>query len=285
MKKSIICSICGSANVGKSSLMNKIIGFDLSIVSAKPQTTRSAIKGIVSLKNTQIIFIDTPGIFKPKHSALEKQIVKNAWSNVFDCDLCILVLDNDSNFNLHSKTIINKMKESNIEIICFINKSDIGSIENRIKIVETVNQFDNSIEIICGSVKSGKNIDILLDKIISKAKRESFVYNESLISDASFEFIASEFMREALFNKLDQEIPYGLEIEIEKIEQLNEVKNLKILILCAKENHKKIIIGKNGESIKKSIITTIEKLEKLYGEKFSINAFIKVKKELFENKN
>lgn len=285
-KKSIVCSIVGAPNVGKSTLLNQLIGFKLSIVANKPQTTRRSIKGILNYQNTQIVFIDTPGLFKhSKMNILQKQIVKNGWGNLKTCNLILLTIDVENANNPINNLILENAKIYNIPIVLLINKSDEKNLEERINIVKQMNEKFNFENIFYISAKKGLNCNELIKYLSLKAENSGFIFEDDLISDAKPDDILLEFIREYFFNKLSLEIPYGINLEIESKKENEEEILFFVTIFVIKENHKKILIGKAGTNIKNAIKHAILNTSYLFTKKLIIKIFAKVDENWIKNYN
>ncbi|MCC8399672.1 MAG: GTPase Era [Rickettsia endosymbiont of Platyusa sonomae] len=248
-QKTISLSIIGKPNAGKSSLLNKLIGQKISIVTPKVQTTRSIITGIVTIKDTQLIILDTPGIFEPKKQ-LEKAMVRCAWSSLHGVDLVLLIIDSTKPMDQFTLQILKKLQTLKINLIFLLNKIDIPSeyleeIENILN-----SQFIDSY-ILKLSVLSGKNINKLLNYIQSQAKESPWLYEEDDVTNLPMRFLAAEITREQLFLNLHQELPYNLTVQTEMWQENND-KSIKIhqVIVVSRDSYKTIILGKNGCKIK-----------------------------------
>ncbi|MCC8415955.1 MAG: GTPase Era [Rickettsia endosymbiont of Gnoriste bilineata] len=248
-QKTISLSIIGKPNAGKSSLLNKLIGQKISIVTPKVQTTRSIITGIVTIKDTQLIILDTPGIFEPKKQ-LEKAMVRCAWSSLHGVDLVLLIVDSTKPMDQLTLQILKKLQTLKINLIFLLNKIDIPSeyleeIENILN-----SQFIDSY-ILKLSVLSGKNINKLLNYIQSQAKESPWLYEEDDVTNLPMRFLAAEITREQLFLNLHQELPYNLTVQTEMWQENND-KSIKIhqVIVVSRDSYKTIILGKNGCKIK-----------------------------------
>ncbi|MCZ6901851.1 MAG: GTPase Era [Rickettsia endosymbiont of Ixodes persulcatus] len=281
IQKTVSVCIIGRPNSGKSTLLNRIIGEKLSIVTPKVQTTRSIITGIITLKDTQIILYDTPGIFEPK-GTLEKVMVRCAWSSLHSADLVMLIIDSLKPFDDITHNILDKLRSLNIVLVFLLNKIDIESkYLNDIKAFLTENHPDSLLFPI--SALSGKNIDRLLKYITSKAKIAPWLYAEDDITDLPMRFIAAEITREQLFLNLQQELPYKLTVQTEKWEELKD-KSVKInqVIVVSRESYKTIILGKNGSKIKAIGAKSRMQMEQFFGSPIHLFLFVKVR-ELWEN--
>ncbi|MDN3030134.1 MULTISPECIES: GTPase Era [Rickettsieae] len=248
-QKTISISIIGKPNAGKSSLLNKLIGQKISIVTPKVQTTRSIITGIVTIKDTQLIILDTPGIFEPKKQ-LEKAMVRCAWSSLHGVDLVLLIIDSTKPIDQFTLQILKKLQTLKINLIFLLNKIDIPS-EYLEEIENTLNsQFVDSY-ILKLSVLSGKNVNKLLNYIQSHAKESPWLYEEDDVTNLPMRFLAAEITREQLFLNLHQELPYNLTVQTEMWQENND-KSIKIhqVIIVSRDSYKTIILGKNGCKIK-----------------------------------
>ena len=280
MKKTLTITFCGAPNVGKSTLLNTLINCKLAICSPKPQTTRFNIKGILTdnKTNTQLVLIDTPGIFKPKLSMLEKQIVKEAWQGLCGADLICLIIDGSVGLDKSALTILDKTKTNNVPVIGIINKSDLLNQEDKILLAEKMWNTGRFSDIFSLSAKKNKGCDELLKYFLSKAKIGNWMFDEDDITDKDNNFIASEFVREQLFLILEKEIPYMLSCETELFNQTEDGAEISVLVNVGKENHKKIILGKNGENIKKIIRKASRNIENLLQQKVKLRIFVRVDK-------
>jgi len=280
-QKTISVCIIGRPNSGKSTLLNRVIGEKLSIVTPKVQTTRSIITGIITLKDTQVILYDTPGIFEPK-GTLEKAMVRCAWSSLHNADIVMLIIDSLKPVDDITHDILDKLRSLNIIPVFLLNKIDVPSkYLNEINDFLTENYPDSLFFPI--SALSGKNIDGLLEYITSKAKISPWLYAEDDITDLPMRFIAAEITREQLFLNLQQELPYKLTVQTEKWEELKD-KSVKInqVIVVSREGYKTIILGKNGSKIKEIGAKSRMQMEKFFGFPVHLFLFVKVR-ELWEN--
>ncbi|MCC8398590.1 MAG: GTPase Era [Rickettsia endosymbiont of Labidopullus appendiculatus] len=274
-------SIIGKPNAGKSSLLNKLIGQKISIVTPKVQTTRSIITGIVTIKDTQLIILDTPGIFEPKKQ-LEKAMVRCAWSSLHGVDLVLLIIDSTKPIDQFTLQILKKLQTLKINLIFLLNKIDSPSeyleeIENTLK-----HQFiDNYILRI--SVLYGENINKLLNYIQSQAKQSPWLYEEDDVTNLPMRFLAAEITREQLFLNLHQELPYNLTVQTEMWQENND-KSIKIhqVIVVSRDSYKTIILGKNGCKIKEIGSKARIEMQIAFDCKIHLFLFVKVR-ELWQN--
>ncbi|WP_367364175.1 GTPase Era [Candidatus Tisiphia endosymbiont of Nedyus quadrimaculatus] len=280
-QKTITLCIIGKPNAGKSSLLNKLIGQKISIVTNKVQTTRSIITGIVTIKDTQLIILDTPGIFEPKKQ-LEKAMVRCAWSSLHGVDIVLLIIDSTKPIDQFTLQILKKLQNLKINLIFLLNKIDIPSkyieeIENIIR-----SQFIDA-NIFKISVLNDENINNLLSYIQSQAKRSPWLYEEDDVTNLPMRFLAAEITREQLFLNLHQELPYNLTVQTEMWQENND-KSIKIhqVIVVSKNSYKTIILGKNGCKIKGIGSKARIEMQLAFDCKIHLFLFVKVR-ELWEN--
>ncbi|MCC8370348.1 MAG: GTPase Era [Rickettsia endosymbiont of Stiretrus anchorago] len=281
IQKTVSVCIIGRPNSGKSTLLNRIIGEKLSIVTPKVQTTRSIITGIITLKDTQIILYDTPGIFEPK-GTLEKAMVRCAWSSLHSADIVMLIIDSLKPLDSITHDILNKLRSLNVIPVILLNKIDVES-----KYIDDTKAFlaENYPDSLLFPISaiSGENVDKLLEYITSKAKIAPWLYEEDDITDLPMRFIAAEITREQLFLGLQQELPYRLTVQTEKWEELKD-KSVKInqVIVVSRESYKTIILGKNGSKIKELGAKSRMQMQQFFGFPVHLFLFVKVR-ELWED--
>jgi len=281
IQKTVSVCIIGRPNSGKSTLLNRIIGEKLSIVTPKVQTTRSIITGIITLKDTQIILYDTPGIFEPK-GTLEKAMVRCAWSSLHSADIVMLIIDSLKPLDDITHNILNKLRSLNVVPVFLLNKIDVES-----KYIDDTKAFlaENYPDSLLFSISaiSGENVDKLLEYTTSKAKIAPWLYAEDDMTDLPMRFIAAEITREQLFLGLQQELPYKLTVQTEKWEELED-KSVKInqVIVVSRESYKIIILGKNGSKIKELGMKSRKQMEQFFGFPVHLFLFVKVR-ELWED--
>lgn len=282
--KSGFVTIIGRPNVGKSTLMNKLIGEKFSIISNKPQTTRNTIKTILTKDNYQIIFLDTPGIHKPKHK-LGEYMVKAAKDTLNGVDIILFMINPNEIVSTGDRFIMDQLKTAGIPVILVINKIDTVDKEDIIKTIGSFNKGYEFAEVVPISALSGENTDELLSVIVGKLPEGPKYFPDDMITDQPERFIVAEIIREKLLQQLEQEIPHGTAVEIIQMSE-NEGKgimNIDANIYCEKESHKGIIIGKNGSMLKTVGSLARNDIEKLLGTKVYIQLWVKVKKDWRDN--
>lgn len=278
-KKHGTIAIVGAPNAGKSTLTNALLGQKLSIVSPKVQTTRNSIKAIVIEEQTQLIIIDTPGIFIPRDDKiLERVIVKSAWQGLRDADHICFLIDASVGLNQENLRIIEDLKKEALQITMIINKTDLVK---KITILEIMAGLVNMgfEDIYPISAETKDNVDKVKKFLCEKCLNSGWIYDEDQITDAPMRFIASEITREKLFLKLHQELPYALAVKTDSYEVLRngEIK-IHQTILVTKESQKSIIVGKNGSMIKEIGQESRNDIAEISGAKIHLFLFAKVQK-------
>ena len=276
MKKTGFIAIVGRPNVGKSTLMNAILGEKVAIVSNKPQTTRNRIIGIHTKDETQFVFLDTPGIHTPKNS-LGEFMVKTANSTMTDADAVILVVDVSMEISNVEQNVIKYLKQSGLPSIIALNKVDLCRRE---QIAETIQKYSEAHDFdafvpICA--KNGKNVNELLDECEKFLSESDWFFPADMVTDQPERQVAAEIIREKILRTLDKEVPHGTAVVIEEYKDEGSLIRIRAEIFCEKASHKGIIVGKNGASLKLIGTYAREDLEKMLGTKVYLNLWVKVK--------
>lgn len=276
MRKTGFIAIVGRPNVGKSTLMNSILGEKVAIVSSKPQTTRNRITGIHTRGDEQFVFLDTPGMHSPKNT-LGEYMVKAADSTMKDADAVVLVVDTGKEITAVEENVIAYLKKSGIPSVLALNKIDMYRRED---IAETIakyaakHDFNAFVPI---SARSGKNVDELLDECAKFLTESDWFFPEDMVTDQPERQLAAEIIREKILRTLNKEIPHGTAVVIEEFKDEGSLISIRAEIFCEKASHKGIIVGKNGASLKLIGTYAREDLEKLFGTKVYLNLWVKVK--------
>ena len=276
MKKTGFIAIVGRPNVGKSTLMNSILGEKVAIVSSKPQTTRNRITGIHTRGEEQFVFLDTPGMHSPKNT-LGEYMVKAADSTMRDADAVVLVVDVTKDISTFEENVIAYLKKSGIPALLALNKIDTC---NREQIAETITKYadKHSFEAFVPiSARSGKNVDELLDECSKFLGESEWFFPDDMVTDQPERQIAAEIIREKILRTLNKEIPHGTAVVIEEFKDEGSLISIRAEIFCEKTSHKGIIVGKNGAALKLIGSYAREDLEKLFGTKVYLNLWVKVK--------
>ena len=267
-------SIVGRPNVGKSTLLNTLIGRKIAITSDKAQTTRNNIMGIYHDNDSQIIFMDTPGIHKPKNN-LGKALNSKAYYTINDVDIVVLIVDITESFRPGDKFVIDKLKNIDKPVILVLNKIDKVSKEVILKKINQYKDLYDFSEIVPLSVIRKEEVDILV-KVLKKYLTDDIkYYDDDYITDKSNEFFISEYVREKILRYTNDEVPHSITCVTENIKVGRDATEVDVLIIVEKENIKKIIVGHQGEMIKRIGIESRKDIEKLLGRKVYLNLFVK----------
>jgi GTP-binding protein Era len=280
LSKSAFINIIGAPNVGKSTLTNLLVGNKVSIVSPKVQTTRVSIKAIVTIDNTQLVFIDNPGIFQKASTELEKRILNNALHSLIENDFTLLLIDAVKGIRENDQYILDLLKKKNINLIGVINKVDTVKKNSLLCIAKALWDYGNFQHIFMISALKNDGVSDLLNCLMKEAPESPWFYDQDSITTSSSRFIASEIIREKLFFKLNEELPYNLAVIIDNWQEL-ENKSIKIdaTIYIAKASHKSIIIGKKGAIIKQIGQEARLELKKIFDTDVHLFLYVKVKGE------
>lgn len=282
--KSGFVSMLGRTNVGKSSIINALVGEKVAAVANKTQTTRTAIMAIVNRPNSQIIFVDTPGIHKPK-SKLGNVMVETAFGASLDVDIIVFVIDATSEeIGRGDRIILDKIIESKKKCILVINKIDLVDKAQIAKLIELYSNEYNFQAVIPISVTKNKNLDVLLDEIETHLKPGPAYYDTEEYTDQTLRQLAEETIREKALKLLNDEVPHGIYVETDKMKfrktKTGEgIYDVSATIYCLRNSHKGIIIGKNGQMLKKIGTYAREDLEKMLDTKINLQLWVKVRED------
>lgn len=283
--KSGFVTVIGKTNVGKSSIINRLVGEKVSAVANKTQTTRKNIRAIVNTDNAQIIFIDTPGLHKAK-SKLGKEMCEVAIESIPDVDTVIYVID--AKEKSIDEDVIEKLKEANKKTILIINKTDLVDKKKVAELINTYKNLYNFTAIIPVSVKKNENVDAIIDEIISTLDEGEAYYDVDEYTDQTMRELAEETIREKALKLLQDEVPHGIYVEVTKM-KLRKTKNKENIydidanIYCLRNSHKGIIIGKGGQMLKKIGTYAREDLERMFDTKVNLSLLVKVKEDWINN--
>ena len=282
--KSGFVSMMGRTNVGKSSIMNALVNEKVAAIANKPQTTRNAIRAIVNRPNSQIIFIDTPGIHKPK-SKLGNTMVETAFGVANDVDVILFVIDATStSIGKGDRIILDKIKESKKKTILIINKIDLVKREDIAKLIELYKDEYNFEAVIPVSVVKQANLDAILDEIEKHLKVGPAYYDIEEYTDQTMRQLVEETIREKALRLLNDEVPHGIYVETEKMKERTTktgepIYDVEATIYCLKKSHKGIIIGKDGNMLKRIASYARTDLEKMLDIKINLKVWVKVKED------
>ncbi len=276
MKRTGFISIVGRPNVGKSTLLNSILGDHIAIVSSKPQTTRNRIAGIETRGEDQFVFLDTPGIFQPKNS-LGDFMVKTANSAMQDGDAVILVADVGFEPGDVEKNVIKYLKQSETPAILALNKVDLYRREQIAATIAAYAALHDFFAVVPISAKKGKYVDEVMDECAKLLHEGEWFYDEDMITDQPQRQMAAEIIREKILRALDKEIPHGVAVVIEEYREEEGLVRIRAEIYCEKASHKGILVGKNGETLKRIGSYARDDLEKMTDCQVYLNLWVKVK--------
>ena len=286
--KSGFVAMLGRTNVGKSTLLNMLVGEKVAATANKVQTTRTAIKGIVNRENSQIIFIDTPGIHKPK-TKLNETMVETSFGVINEIDLILFVIEATSeDIGRGDMRILEKIKESHKKAILIVNKIDLVKREKLLHLIDIYQREYNFEAVIPISSLKEKYKDIILDEIEKNLKPGPAYYDIEEYTDQTLRQLAEETIREKALKLLQDEVPHGIYVEVEKMnlrqnKQGEDIYDIEATIYCLRESHKGIIIGKNGEMLKRIGRTARIDMEQNFGLKVNLKTWVKVKQDWLDN--
>lgn len=284
MTKSVFVAITGRPNAGKSSLTNLLVGEKVAIVSEKPQTTRTRINGVLTKGETQFVFIDTPGMHKP-HTKLSEQMIKTIDNSIADVEVSILMVDVTKKPSAVEERLINDFKAKKEDVILLLNKVDL--VKNKsdlLKIIEQYSSMYEFAEIIPISVKNKVNTELILPIVERYAVESPHFFDDDLPTDQPEKIWLAEIVREKILNNMYEEIPHGTAVQIESMEfsktnKGEDIVDLGVVIICEKQSHKGMIIGKQGAMLKKIGQIAREELEEYFEQKVNVKIWVKVKED------
>ncbi len=282
--KSGFVLILGRTNVGKSTFLNSVIGEKIAIMANKPQTTRTQIKGILNRENSQIIFLDTPGIHKPK-TKLSQIMVQTALNSTKDVDLILFIIEATSkDIGKGDSLILERIKEAGKKTILLINKIDLVKKEELLKLIQMYSKEYEFEAVIPISAKKGDKKEEILKEIEKCLDEGPKYYDEEVYTDQTIKTIVEEVIREKALRFLNDEVPHGIYVEVDKLKTSKTMENKKIFnidatIYCERDSHKGIIIGKKGSKLKQIGTYARCEIEKMLGEKVNLKTFVKVRRD------
>ena len=288
--KSGFVTLVGRTNVGKSTLLNLLVGEKVAVIANKVQTTRTAIKGIVNRPNSQIIFTDTPGIHKPKHK-LNETMNETSFASIPDADIILFVIEATSDdIGKGDSMILQKIKDSKRKTILIINKIDLVKREKLLKLIDIYRKEYEFEAVIPISATNAKYREIILDEIEKNLKEGPAYYDIEEYTDQTMRQLAEEIIREKALKLLQDEVPHGIYVEVEKMKlrknkNNEEIYDIEATIYCLRESHKGIIIGKNGEMLKRIGRSARIDMEENFGIKVNLKTWVKVKEDWIDNQS
>ena len=283
MTKNAFIAITGRANAGKSSLTNLLVGEKISIVSEKPQTTRNRINGVLTKGDTQYVFMDTPGMHKPK-TKLSEHMVKSIRQSVDDVDCAILMADVTKKISSIEQDLIRSFASHGTAVVLLLNKVDLLKDKSEIlKIIQQYSELYDFEEIIPISVKNRINTDQIMPVLERFAVEGEHFFPDDIATDRTERFMCSEIVREKILRVMQEEIPHGVAVDVAKFKSRMkgdaEIIDISVVIICEKESHKGMIIGKGGERLKQIGTMARGDMEDLLQAKVNLQCFVKVKED------
>ncbi len=280
-QKTAFIAIVGCPNVGKSSILNKLLGEKIAIVSDKPQTTRTRIMGVLTVDETQLVFTDTPGFHKPK-TKLGEKMIKAVDETISGVDACLFVVEPMGELRTTEEELLKKFAQQKARVVLAINKVDtVPEKENLMKRILEFSQLYNFEAIVPVSAVKGDNMEPLLDELMKLAEEGYHFFPEDTLTDQPERVLAAEMIREKLLRNLDKEIPHGTAVSIERMRERDdaEILDIEAIIYCEKESHKGIIIGKQGAMLKRISTRAREDMERFFDCKVNLKCWVKVKED------
>lgn len=277
--KSAFIAIVGKPNVGKSSILNSLIGHKIAIVSKKPQTTRMRIMGVWTEQENQIVFIDTPGLVKPRNS-LGDYMVKAVTTSVTGVDACLLVVEAGTEISKADLDLIKRFQSAKLPVILAINKIDLLKDKTAIMAqIEKYTQMYDFKAIVPVSARKGNGLDSLLTELKKLTMPGGHFFAEDTLTDQPERVIASEIVREKILRLLDKEIPHGTATVTESMKERDNILDIEITIYCERNTHKGILIGKNGSMLKEIGTKARKDMEAFFDCKVNLQLWVKVKED------
>lgn len=286
--KSGFVTLVGRTNVGKSTLLNLLVGEKVAAIANKVQTTRTAIKGIVNRVNSQIIFVDTPGIHKPK-TKLNETMVETSFTSLIDSDIVLFLIEATSDeIGRGDRIILDKIKEAKRKTILIINKIDLVKREKLLNLIDIYSKEYEFEAVIPISATNAKYKDVILEEIEKNLKPGPAYYDIEEYTDQTLRQLAEETVREKALKLLQDEVPHGIYVEVEKMKQRKNKKkediyDIEATIYCLRNSHKGIIIGKNGDMLKRIGRAARIDMEENFGIKVNLKTWVKVKEDWQDN--
>lgn len=289
MTKNVFTAITGRPNVGKSSLTNLLVGEKISIVSDKPQTTRNRINGVLTEGEVQYVFIDTPGVLRARNR-LGEHMRKSIRTSMEDVDAAILIVDVTKKVSDAERELIRSFEQNGTDVILLLNKIDLVRDKNSLlPLIAQYSELYDFAEVIPISVKTRANTDKILPALAKFAQEGEHVFPDDIATDRTERFLCAEIIREKILWKMQQEIPHGTAVDIEQFSSRekngSEIIDISAVIICEKDSHKGMLIGKGGERLKEIGTLARTDMEDLLGAKVALKLFVKVKEDWRNREN
>ena len=280
-RKTAFIAIVGRPNVGKSSILNNLLGQKVAIVSSKPQTTRTKIMGVLTEDNVQLVFTDTPGFHKPK-TKLGEKMIKAVDDSIGGVDSCLFVTEAKGEIREAELDLLKKLKAERIPVVLAINKIDMVADKQELmgRILELTNLLDFEA-VIPVSARENDGMDELKEELFKLSAPSEFFFPEDTLTDQPERVLAAEMIREKLLHKLSDEIPHGIAVSIERMKEREDkpIIDIEAIIYCERESHKGIVIGKKGAMLKEISTNARHELEQFFECKINLQCWVKVKED------
>ncbi len=281
-QKTGFIALVGRPNVGKSTILNTLLGEKIAAVSRKPQTTRTSITGILTKGSRQYVFLDTPGVHKPR-TKLGDMMMKSVGTATTDICMVLLVTEPLAEIHPIERELMEKFVKMQVPVVLIINKTDIYSPEDIIRTIDVFSKEYSFAAVIPMSGKTGDGVDIIFQEAEPFLEEAEWYFPSDMITDQPERTIAAEIIREKLLKLLDKEVPHGIAVVIEDFKESPKLIDIRAEIYCEKSSHKRIIIGKDGAMLKKVGSFAREDLENFFGVHVNINLWVKVKENWRDN--
>ncbi len=278
-QKSAYIAIVGRPNVGKSTILNKLIGEKIAIVSKKPQTTRTRIMGVLTEGEDQLVFLDTPGLLKPRNS-LGDYMVRSVTAAIEGVDSCLLVVQAGAPLSKADEELIGRFKKGHVPAVLAINKIDL--LGDKTKLMEQIAEYSGlySFEaVVPVSAEKGDGMEALLEELRGLTLPGGWLFPEDTLTDQTEPVLAAELVREKVLRLLEQEVPHGVAAVTEHMQEQGELLEIHVTLYCEKPNHKGILIGKGGEMLKRIGSAARKDLEEFFGCRVNLQLWVKVKED------
>lgn len=281
MTKTAFTAIVGCPNVGKSSLLNKMLGTKIAIVSSKPQTTRTKIMGVLTTGDTQLVFTDTPGYHKP-HNKLGEKMNQAVGDSIGGVDACLFVVEAKGKIKKGEFELMEKFKKLKVPVILAINKIDM--LKDKEELLERIAEFSSLYDfeaVIPVCAQTGENVKDVLQELDKLAVESPHFFPDDTLTDQPERVLAAEIIREKILRLMDKEVPHGIAVSIEKMREREDkdILDIEAIIYCERESHKGMVIGKKGTMLKKISTYARQDLENFFGIKVNLQTWVKVKED------
>ena len=279
MTKTAFVAIVGCPNVGKSSLLNRMLGQKVAIVTQKPQTTRTKIMGVLTLGETQLVFTDTPGYHRPK-TKLGEKMIKAVGDGIAGVDACLFVTEPEGEIKEAELELLKRLKAEKAPVVLAVNKID--TVKQKEKIMEKILAFSSIYEfeaVVPVSALKEENVDVVIEELKKLSYESVHFFPDDTLTDQPERVLAGEIIREKMLHLLDKEVPHGIAVSIEMMRERSDadILDIEAVIYCERESHKGIIIGKGGEMLKKISTRAREDMERFFDCRINLKCWVKVK--------